>query len=388
MEPLQNQTSPSGNPFSAKHTYTKIDKPTEDETRNTNEATRPRAFSKKKNKVESGGSIEDTTALLCQQDSEEAAMKSAGDSKIRKDENESKEDTKVEYNKDSKKGQIEKSTEKICPVGLTSMSDDSQQKQSVLHKGNVIMNVKNSTKEYYFKEKEYSSSESQQEGKPLFKNKESEIIDSKVDLKSEDLDNNDSSPDESECLTNEVIQEDKPLIVNETKQSTNLPTPASNECENSKKENEHLIEYKTTACELPNADRQSTSSISPEISTLKNEDVSSKETVQEETLHEDGKLLSPSFDEERSTNIHIQAPSDISITGCETILLIDDKSETKQNEMDVTASSNNHEQSSQDDSVTNENEFKDLQVESAGTEAGTEADDETSLTAEENTPLV
>ena len=69
------------------------------------------------------------------------------------------------------------------------------------------------------------------------------------------------------------MQGDKPLIVNETKQSTNLPTPEANECENLFEENESLTEYKTTSCELPNADRQSTSSISPEISTVENENV-------------------------------------------------------------------------------------------------------------------
>ena len=93
------------------------------------------------------------SVLLRQQDSQEAEVKSTGDSKTQR--MNEREDVKLEVNKDAEKDRIAKTTEKTCPSCLTSMSDDSQQKQ-------------HSTTEHYFKGKGCSSSESQQEEELLF----------------------------------------------------------------------------------------------------------------------------------------------------------------------------------------------------------------------------
>ncbi len=76
-----------------------------------------------------------------------------------------------------------------------------------------------------------------QQDKPLVANKQSEITDSQAGLNGvehEGSNSEDSSPNETECLTDEWIPENKPLILNETEQSTQQSSTTSQPNENTK----------------------------------------------------------------------------------------------------------------------------------------------------------
>lgn len=369
------------------HDCTNINKTTKDADIKNSQPTRPRTASKKKNKPEASSTNEDTTALLDKQDTNEDKVKILGrQDKIIKD-------TSLEYNKDLRENQCEETTDKT----LSSMTDNSQQKQFDNPQDIEGMNGKGSTqsKDRYSKEeKECLTNECKQEGKPVIANIQSEIADNQLDLNSvghggSNMEDSCPKENEVECLNEEWTQEDKPLIANETGPSTeqSLSPPEPNV--KSRGENAHAInacqaESKNTGYELHGDVRQSTSFISTTAATIvENKDSSQTKAMKEDAVgNENEKLL----DAERSEENHTQQISSETNTAASELTLFAEKdnNEAEDNQAEVMVSiGDGGKLLSMDDSTTKESETDDGQVDTPVVEA----DDETS-TAEENTPLV
>ena len=282
-------------------------------------------------------------------------------------------DPSLEYHKDLREDQCEQKTHKTGVDSSSSFEavDNSHQKQFDNPQDIEGVNVKGSIKDSK-DEKECLSNECQQD-KPLVANKQSEITDSHAGLNGvehEGSNSEDSSPNETECLTDEWIPEDKPLILNETEQSTQQSSTTSQPNENTKSQG-------------GNGDvGQSTSLISTTTATMvENQGIS--KTIQElDTAdNEDDKLLS--LNAERSDKNHVQPISSETNTAASE-LEKDESIEAEDNEDVAMVSINDNRKSSLDDSTTKESETTDNQVDRP---VVIEGDEETS-TAEENTPLV
>ena len=282
-------------------------------------------------------------------------------------------DPSLESHKDLSEDQCEQKTHKTGVDSSSSFEavDNSQQKQFDNPQDIEGINVKGSIKDFK-EEKECLSNECQQD-KPLVANKQSEITDSHAGLNGvehEGSNSEDSSPNETECLTDEWIPEDKPLILNETEQSTQQSSTTSQPNENTKSQG-------------GNGDvGQSTSLISTTTATMvENQGIS--KTIQElDTAdNEDDKLLS--LNAERSDKNHVQPISSETNTAASE-LEKDESIEAEDNEDVAMVSINDNRKSSLDDSTTKESETTDNQVDRP---VVIEGDEETS-TAEENTPLV
>jgi hypothetical protein len=282
-------------------------------------------------------------------------------------------DPSLEYHKDLKEDQCEQKTHKTGVDSSSSFEavDNSQQKQFDNPRDIEGINVKSSIKDSK-EEKECLSNECQQD-KPLVANKQSEITDSHAGLNGverEGSNSEDSNPNETECLTDEWIPEDKPLILNETEQSTQQSSTTSQPNENTKSQG-------------GNGDvGQSTSLISTTTATMvENQGIS--KTIQElDTAdNEDDKLLS--LNAERSDKNHVQPISSETNTAASE-LEKDESIEAEDNEDVAMVSINDKRKSSLDDSTTKESETTDNQVDRPVVIEG----DEETATAEENTPLV
>ena len=359
MDPTSHQTLTFGNPFALEENdHENIEKPTKGETKNIQE-TRPRTTSKRKSKSETNDANEDRTALLGEQESNEAQVKALGQGDITLKNNELERQYK----------QTTDETAQTGLVGLPSRKDSSHKEQP-----DNSQDIGGTNEKSCAKDQKCLSKECQQEDKSLVEDKQLETSEKQADLKSE------KGNSVGHCLNEneeEWLEEDKPLIVDEIKSSTqqSLSAPRPKENIKSSGENPHTVnpvqtERKNTGHEKHGDIRQESTT------TVENKNILTKET-QKDGDDEADKLLSS--DAEKSEENHAQQISP-------KITRPASEREAKSNEGNARAFVDDDGKSSMDDSPTEvENETSDERVETPVALQG--GDDETS-TAEENTPLV
>ena len=368
MDPGGHENSTYGiNPFSVnEHSHTNTDKSTKDEMKNFQQ-TRPRTSSKKKIKSETKSNHEDTTALLHQQERNDA-QDVLGGSLTRRD-------AKLGRNEDI-------------------LGNNDQQKPFGSPQDFVGVNVERSTKDTCIKDdNEYLADTCQQEDTAVIASKQ-EITDSESDLNDVEHEGPNSkggslNKNEIECVTDELTKEDKPFIVQEAEPlvKQDFSTPGTNENitkSGREKAEKSQAERQNSDSELHRDVRQSTKLLSKTTTRVEKEDVSPIIVTQidDEDDKEDNKLLSSgaeineeNHDHQLSTNTEdskIDLPEE------------NDSNEPTGDEVEKTVPTNDGEKSLVKDFTLQESDPNhDGKVDKRVAEADDEA-----LVAGEDTPLV
>ena len=358
MHPTSTKTLTFPNPFALEENVNvNINNPTKSETQNIQE-TKPRTVSKNKSKSEANSTNEGRTALLEKQETHQAQVKifDQGD--------------KTTKNNEPINKQYKETTHKAGISGLPSMTDYSHQKQSA-----NSLDIGGAKDSFSKGEKECLSKECQQEHKSLIKGKNLKATNNQIhnSIQHEQINSvDDFSVNENE---EECIQEDKPLILDGTRPSTqqglmlplkeNMKSPGKNPDTADVCVKADKTQVKKAGNELLGVAPLGSTTLP---TTVETKTISTKKRHENQADNEADKLLSANEGESEESRVQRVLPETNTAASVH---------ETESNEGEVIGS-----RGESSEKVKNESSAD--QVE---TPVVSEADED-SPTAEENTPLV